>query len=471
MKHIYLLLSCILLLLSCSKTAPFSGEIVPDDDREDPKETLKACFTLSGETVFVGETLKIGNCSKGAGRYSYDFGNGSTSSDASPEIQYDEGGTYTITLTVTNSKEETRTFSLSVNVTSLESYFVYQEIPEGYSYLPLEAGIHPQNGAVYLIELRVDLLGPGGSKFYYRALNPDFTSETHYIADKPYNANSAFVNFLSNGNQNFHFPRTLAGLYGSQELTYDGSWGFLSNINPATKHSYGYLEDGANFLYFGTIDDAGTYKAAIETRNSVGDAFQIDLHALGTADAMIGDMLRTENGFIAFGGIFSKNNLAPHISGYIPVLAFLDAELNLLSEVVLESSVLESKISSPNDLNGAYHLAQLANGNLALYGNGELIVTDSNGALLKQHYFEGSTNIQALHALGDAFIISTDRYLRKFNADGTQIKELKYDGNYLPELLEADGKLFFAAGYDSEAGVKLFYGAVDTDLNFVIPGS
>lgn len=471
MKQIYLLLCCILLLLSCSKTEPFSGEILPDGDKEDPKETLEACFTLSGETIFVGETLEISNCSKGGGSYSYDFGNGSTSSDPSPEIQYEEGGTYTITLTVTNAKEETETFSLPVNVTSLESYYIYQDIPEGYSYLPLEAGIHPQTGAIYLIELRVDLLGPGGSKFFYRALNTDFTSVTHYIADMPFNANSAFVNFLPNGNQNFHFPRTLAGLYGSQELTYDGSWGFLSNINPANKHSYGCLADGGNFLYFGTVDDAGTYKAAIETRNSSGDAFQIDLHALGAADSMIGDMLRTGNGFVAFGGIFSKNDLAPQISGYTPVLAFLDADLNLISEVVLESSELESKISSPNDLNGAYHLAQLSNGNLVLYGNGELMVTDSNGILLKQRYFEGSTTIQALHALGDTFLISTDGYLRKFSDDGTQIKELKYDGNYLPEFLEVDGTMFFAAGYDSDEGVKLFYGAVDSDLNFVIPGS
>ncbi len=471
MKHFYLPCLLAILLLSCSQTEPISGDPDPDGGDDDPHTSLEACFSLSSETILVGESLEISDCSEGATSYSYDFGNGEESTDDSPSVVYEEGGEYTITLTVTNNEQETDTKTRSVYVGSAESYYIYPEVPEGYSYLPLEAGIHPQNGAVFVIELREDQLGPGGSKFFYRELDESFAATSHYIADKPFNCNSAFVNVLASGNLNFHFSRTLAGLYGSQELTYNSSWGFLNNINPAGKHSYGYLPDGANYLYYGTANDSGVYKAAIEHRNSGGDTFEIELLALGSASSMIGDMIKVPGGYIAFGGVFIKNDLAPQIQNYKPVLAFLDDMLNLTSEVVLDASMLDATISSPNDLNGSYHLEQLANGNLVLYGNGELIVTESNGTLLKRTLYEDTKPIQALISLGETFVISTDGYLRKFDSGGNQLKEFKYNGNYMPELFEKDGKLFFVAGYDTEAGVKMFYGAVDANLNLKALGS
>lgn len=462
MKHIYPLFLLVLLLYSCSKIEPLDGHGDPDGN-PDP-ESLEACFTLSSESIFVGETLEISNCSEGASSYSYDFGNGDTSSDASPEVAYSEGGTYTITLTVTNTDKDTEHTTALVNVIATESYYLYPDIPEGYSYLPLETGIHPITGTPYCIELQLDLVGPGGSKFFFRSLDANYDATTNYIADMPYNSNSAFVNFLANGNQNFHFPRTLTGLYGSQELTYTSGWGFISNINPADKHSYGYLVDGVNYLYYGTADDGGTYKAAIEHRNAGGDTYQIDLHALGSADSMIGDMIAVDGGYIAFGGVFTKNDLPPQITGYKPVLAFFDTALNLTTAVVLSASVLDSHITSPNDLNGTYHLVQLSNGNLAAYGNGELIVTDAGGTLLKHTYFNDTNTIQAMISLGSSFVISTNLYLRKFDANGEAMKTLKYNGNYLPEILEKDGKLFFISAYDTEDGIKEFYGAVDQEL-------
>lgn len=462
MKHIYTLFLFVFVLISCSETEPVGG--IDDPNGNPDPDTLEACFTLSSESIFVGEAVGLSNCSEGASTYSYDFGNGSSSSDSSPEVSYTEGGTYTITLTVKNSKDDTEQFSLEVNVITPETYYLYPNIPDGYSYLPLEAGIDPVSGAPYSIELQEDLVGPGGSKFFFRSLDSGYTATLNYIADKPYNANSAFVNFLANGNRNFHFPRTLAGLYGSQELTYNGSWGFISNINPADKHSYGYLEDGTNYLYFGTADDTGTYKAAIEHRNEGGDAYQIDLFTLGSSSSMIGDMIKVAGGYVAFGGVFTKNATAPQISGYKPVLAFFDSSLNLTGEVVISESVLDTKISTPNDLNGTFHLEQLSNGNLVAYSNGELIVTDNAGALITRTYFSDTSKIQALVSLGSSFVISTNLYLRKFNASGDALNSFKYNGNYLPAIVLINGNLFFVSGYDTESGVKLFYGAVDQEL-------
>lgn len=468
MKHLYPAFCLVLLFFSCSKTEPIDGNEDPDND---PDIALKACFTLPQQEIVVGETLQISNCSKGAVNYTYDFGNGVQSSEPSPQVIYQEGGEYEITLTVTNNIEESGTFKLSVLVNPAASFYIYPIIPEGYSYKPLGAGINPQNGLPYVLELREDLSGTGGSKYYYRGLDASHAETSYYIADKPYNANAAFANFLTGGNMNFHFPRTLAGLYGSQELTYNGSWGFINNINPAFKHSYGYLKVGSNYLYFGTSGDSGTYKATIEHRNSSGDTFLIDLHTLGTSSSMIGDMIAVDGGYVAFAGVFTMSATAPQISGFKPALAFFDASLNLSSEVLLSDSVMGEQISSPNNLNGSYHLVKLANGNLVLYGNGELLVTNSTGILIKRIYYPETKPVQALFSLGDSFVISTNGYLRKFDANGNQTKELSYDGDYLPELLEINGKLYFIAGYESNDGVKMFYGMADTSLNLIPLGS
>ena len=467
MKHFYLPFLLVFLLFSCSETEPISGNPDPDGEDPDPDTTLEACFSLSAESLTIGESLEISNCSEGATSYLYDFGNGEESTAQNPTVVFNESGEYTITLSVSNSDQDSDSMSLTVTVTAEESTFLYPNIPAGYSYLPLEVGIHPISSALYILELREDLIGPGGAKFYYRELDGSFSSTSYYIADKPFESNGAFLNVFASGNMNFHFSRTLVSLYGSQELTYNSAWGFISNINPANKLSYGYLPDASNYFYFGTAEDSGVYKAAVEHRNSVGDTYQIDLFGLGSASSMIGDMIKVSGGYVAFGGVFTKNTFDPHIQGYKPVLAFFDNSMLLASEVVLNESALDGMISSPNDLNGKYHLGQLGNGNLVVYGNGELMVTGSNGNFIKKLFFENTKPIQALVVNGDSFIISTNEYLRKFDSAGNQLKEFKYNGNYCPQLLEKDGKLFFVAGYDTEDGIKTFYGAVDTNLNIV----
>ena len=459
MKHLYTLLCCILLIYSCSKDSK---------DNDDPQTAeLQACFEISKDTLSVGQTLEITDCSKGASSYAYNFGNGQTSAEVNPAVAYQEGGDFNIDLTVTNEAMETKTFSRQVHVTSAASKYIYPSIPDGFSALPMEAGINPNNGNIYAIELLEDMLGSGGAKYYYKELDASFNFTSNYLADKPFESNSAFVNFYPSGNMNFVFSRTLAGLYGTQEITFNSGWGFLTGINSATKHSYGYLPDGINFLYFGTEDDGGLYKAAVERRNASGDAFEVFLGDLGDDDAMIGDMIATGSGFIAFGGIFTKNTTAPQITDYKPVLIFYDSSLAIMSHIVFSTSVLDSKISSANDLNGTYHLQQLSNGNIVMYGNGELIVADASGNVLNTSYFEGTNNNQALISLGDTFILSSDNYLRKFDVTGSQIKELKYNGNYLPEILEISNTLFFAAGYDVDGEIKMFLGAADKDLNLI----
>ena len=470
MKNIYVLFLCIAVFYSCSK-----DETGPDPVAN-PKIDLKACFTVNKDTVSVGEELHITSCSKDATTFSYQFGNGETSVEENPKIILQEGGDYNITLTVSDDKQNTDTHSHAIYVTSAESKYIYPTIPNGFIGFPLGIGIHPTNNKPYYIDVFEDYAGTEGAKFYYRELDENYIPSSNYIADKPYNTGGGFVNFLSSGNMNFHFSRTLSDFYGTQEITLNSSWDYVSSINSASKHSYGYLSVDGNFLYFGTQKEGDLYKTAIEKRNASGDAFEILLNAFGDADSMIGDMVRTSDGYIAYGGVFAKNTSAPYITLYKPLLVFLDTNLNITSHALFEDSVLDTKVSSVNDLNGSYHLEQLSNGNIVTYGNGELTVFDVTGTKISSTYFNGTKNNQALVSLGDSFIISTDGYLRKFNVYGNQTKEIKYNGNYMPGILDIDNQLFFVAGYDTTdivegvgnlSVVKIFYGAVDKDLNLI----
>lgn len=462
MKQNYLLILLIFFLFSCATDS--MEENTPEPDAA----ILKACFEMSEETVLAGETLQISSCSKGATEFLYDFGNGDASTLENPEVVFTEAGEYTITLTVTNEEGDSKSFSLEVTVVSNESFYFYPETTEGFSSIPLELGINPNTGKWYYIELHEDKVGTGGAKFYYRELSEDLSSERQYLADKPYNSNSAFVNFYPSGKQNFVFSRTLNGLYGTQEITYDASWAFLNGIQSAKKHSYGALEVEGTYLYFGTDKSGDFNEAAIELRNSNGDAFQVFATAIPEHEnATIGDMIAVEGGYVAFGGVFKANMTLPYVSDYYPLLLFYDNAYTLTSYMVYEDSALTGMINSGDSLNGSFHMEKLDNGNLVMYAMGELRITDAAGSTLYTQYFENTPNNQGLVCLGDSFVISTRDYLKKFDPTGKQMTELKYGGQYLPEIIEKENTLFFIAGYEDGDRIKTFYGSSDLNLNLI----
>ncbi|MCE2613068.1 PKD domain-containing protein [Flavobacteriaceae bacterium D16] len=462
MKKNYLLILFAFFLVFCSKDS------LDDDNPESEEAVLEACFEMSQETILTGEILQITSCSKGATEFLYDFGNGDASTKENPVITYSEEGTYAISLTVSNEKGKTSSYDRDITVVSNEGFYIYPDIDEGFSSLPLELGVNPNTGNRYYIELLEDEIGSGGSKFYYRELAEDLSSEGQYLADKPYNCNSAFVNFFPSGKQNFVFPRTLNSLYGTQEITYDMAWAFLNGIQSAKKHSYGVLEAEGNFLYYGTEKPADFHRAAIEIRNTNGDAFEVNATDVPEHEnATIGDMIAIAGGFVAFGGVFQANTTPPYISAYYPILMYYDTSYTMTSYVVFEESAITGVINSSDDLNGSFHLEKLSNGNLVMYAMGELWVTDATGNTLFTQYFEDTSNNQALVNLGANFIISTKDYLKKYDSTGSLIKELKYGGQYLPEILQDGDSLFFVAGYEEGEYIKTFYGSTDLDLNLI----
>ncbi|MBU2906657.1 PKD domain-containing protein [Arenibacter algicola] len=472
MKKFYAIIFMCFFTLSCTTENNGEGGI-PEAEID-----LTSCFTLSTDTLAIGESLQITNCSKDAVLYSYDFGNNETSNQESPVISYQEGGSFTITLVVYDDQKHSKTFSKTIFVeTPVESYYLFPEIPLGNNGLPIEMGLNPHNGNIFYLEKTEDLVNLTVPKFYYKELGINLIPTSNYIADQQFNTENAYVNFLGNGNKNIHFSRTLPELYGSREITMNSSWGLTSTLSSATKYLYGYLKEDVNYIFYGTQKDNGVYKAVIEKRNANGDAFDVQFKAIGSNNAMLADMIKTNNGYVAFGATFNKNIILPFISNYSPFLVFFDTNLAVTKTVDLSNSVLGGHITEANHLNGAYHLIQLSNGNLAAYGNGELSITSSDGSIINTHYFNVDNNIQAMISLGDSFVISTgDGYLRKFDPTGAEIKKLRYKGSFIPEILEINNKLFFVAGYRTEdttpnigelSVIKTFYGAVDKDLNLI----
>lgn len=458
-----LMMALVLGLFSCTKDSA-SDPTDPDN----PNATLKACFSLERSNYQVGETLHIVNCSEGDIKaYQYTLSNGMSSLKENPDFVLEEEGDVDIALKVTDTKDKTASFSASITVEPpIESYYIFPAKVTGKGLFPLEAGIAP-NGLPYYLELKKDLSGTGSSQFFYQQLDANYAVTGHYVADQEFGAQSAFVNFLGNGNMNFHFPRTAPNFLGSLEASYSSTWIMASQLNSAVKLSYGHLDKGTDHLYYGTEKVDGIFEATIETRNLSGDPFSVAHYAIAGKSAFIGDMISTSDGYIAFGGVFTANATSPYISNYKPLLLFMNTSLQMVSYVFLDNSQLASKISTMDQLGGSHHIVQLSNGNLALYGNGELLVTDAAGNVLAAQYFENSSNTQALIGLGDSFVLSTDGYLRKFDAAGAQTKTLFYKGEILPRFVPVDGKLFFVSGQfteDTMASPALFYGAVDANL-------
>ncbi len=81
----------------------------------DPKPT--ACSSVSQSSVEVGDKVTFSNCSRDATGYSWNFGDGTTSSSKSPSKSWTTAGSKTVRLTATGPGG-THTYSITVTVTS-----------------------------------------------------------------------------------------------------------------------------------------------------------------------------------------------------------------------------------------------------------------------------------------------------------------------------------------------------------------
>lgn len=75
------------------------------------KKEPEACFSVNRVAVLPGKFVNFVNCSANSVSWSWDFGDGTTSSDAAPQHAYAAKGTYTVSMEATSEKGDTDSYS------------------------------------------------------------------------------------------------------------------------------------------------------------------------------------------------------------------------------------------------------------------------------------------------------------------------------------------------------------------------
>lgn len=88
MKKVILLLALAFIAVAC--------------DKDEEGVTPGACFSVNSPqpTIYVGDPVEFINCSTDAESYSWDFGDGSTSTEKDPTHAFDESKTFEVVLVV-----------------------------------------------------------------------------------------------------------------------------------------------------------------------------------------------------------------------------------------------------------------------------------------------------------------------------------------------------------------------------------
>ncbi|MFK8162058.1 MAG: peptidylprolyl isomerase [Lewinella sp.] len=91
----------------------------------------KPGFTPALRSVVAAETVSFNNTSEKATSYSWDFGDGATSTEAAPSHRYFQSGDYTVMLTATDDKGKSKSTTQIISVTPPKECLVRIETPMG----------------------------------------------------------------------------------------------------------------------------------------------------------------------------------------------------------------------------------------------------------------------------------------------------------------------------------------------------
>jgi cyclophilin family peptidyl-prolyl cis-trans isomerase len=91
----------------------------------------KPAFMANRQMVVAADTVSFKNMSEKAVSYSWDFGNGESSTEARPVHRYFRSGDYTVTLTATDEKGKSKSITQIITVTPPKECLVRIETPMG----------------------------------------------------------------------------------------------------------------------------------------------------------------------------------------------------------------------------------------------------------------------------------------------------------------------------------------------------
>ncbi|WP_299610665.1 PKD domain-containing protein [uncultured Aquimarina sp.] len=468
MKNLLLLVSIAILTFSCSS------------DEETAIQLPIACFSIDKEVVEVGEEFVITDCSENATEITFSYTNNEeekTTTESSFTLSFSSPGTQTIQLTVSN-ENETETIYKRISVLQPRTRYKFFDYPNGTRGFPIASGINSENNNLFMIEIIDDILDNSLGKIFYREIdNNNEIIESLYIGDQTDNTGNCFRFNKLNGELVFTFVNTLGNYYSSREIILDQSGSLVKNGRSDLTVSYNNIKVGDEFAFFGSnrvsVDTEFKLAPAIQIRDVNNNVIKTMNYPSMEENAFIGDLTKTSEGYIGYGGTFTSEN--DILENYEPVLFLLNENFELIKNIRYTSQ-LTSSVTSINDLNGSFHIEELSSGNFACYSHNELRVVAPDGNEIMSKLTRGSSGINDLLNLNDSFIVTENRFLTKYDHQGNELKSIQYGGQFISGLIQKNNIIYFIAAESSSDLVenlgnisllKGFMGAVNDNLQIV----
>lgn len=123
-----------------------TGLFVMSCDDEEPAPEIRVGYSFSPNNPVAGEEVSFNNSSTGGTSFSWDFGDGGTSTEENPTYIFEAAGTYTVTLVVDENQENSFSEEIEVGQPSPQVSFTPDPIQQGIE-TTLSASVYNPTGA------------------------------------------------------------------------------------------------------------------------------------------------------------------------------------------------------------------------------------------------------------------------------------------------------------------------------------
>ncbi|MRI00024.1 hypothetical protein GH721_05685 [Kriegella sp. EG-1] len=458
------LLICVVFSMSCSKE---------EDNKTKTFTYPTACLNIANTEIKLGETLVVSNCSEDAIEYEYFWGGEETSLDELNSKIFNESGTFNLSLNAINENNAVDVFSKLITILPAENSAYLPSYMDQGNYYSLACDINPINGAMYYIEK--------SDSFYYREIDENFevTKSINLGEITTHNNTSsyrlAFAMFLEDGASFIQIPYNTATSISRKEFKVNNSGISESNFD-LWEFDLNYLKLNDNLFSVGgryMENDAGknVYHATVNELDLLGNIVESHNFSIEGRDALIGNLISTSDGYMAFGGVYDVIKADQYnFANYKSKLFYFNNDFELQNTIDLSD---ESVSRSATSFTINYHIKEVPNSNnLLLYGPGTLYIVKPNGEKVTTIPLDLSFGTNSILVKEEYFILSEFDHLKKYDFQGNLLAQVKHQALTTSGIFDYHGEILFMATKtrqfdDGHAAWQMYFSKVDDNLNFL----